>query len=640
MADENVNIVITAQDKAQEALSGVNKNINGVKATAVAATAVFAATVAGIASSVGAYNEFNDEIERAGAFISASEKEMQKFRDTSISAVKGTTYSATEAAAALGNFVGGEIDAATAAAELGGVIDLAIIGKMGDLQKAVNVSSLALTVFKDDNMESSDVLDIFATVAADVTTQTDAWSTALVNSAGAAKASGLSFEDLNVMFASMVRGGANVNLTWSALNSALVNIQSPSEKVKDALLNVELSAEGMKDALGGGSIELLEYLKLGFDRASESGDGFVFLTEILGRQAAPEFALALGLTNEELQEVGGYFEDITGRGQEMVDRLKESTSATEILGQQMSELRLRVGQALSPVIENLTKLLIPLVEKVIEWVVENPKLTGGLLLAIAAISGIIAVGAGLVLLLPTITTLFGALWLAITGPVGIVITSVLALGTAVYLIWENWDWLSQRFGEFWETFKTNLADMWAQWDEKWLWIKTALEAAWEVISSIFDLFVIGIQFFARQIAIAAEGWAIAWDWMERKVNSVISAISPRIKTFSGLLSGLSLGFEKAIKGSDSVNKRIFEERQAEFSPTRAFGGSVSSGMPHLVGENGPEIFYPSSKGTIGQVGAGGIHITINGDVSGESIAEKIGDLIVGRLQLHTSVLST
>ena len=38
---------------------------------------------------------------------------------------------------------------------------------------------------------------------------------------------------------------------------------------------------------------------------------------------------------------------------------------------------------------------------------------------------------------------------------------------------------------------------------------------------------------------------------------------------------------------------------------RAAGGPVSSGMPYIVGERGPELFVPSSSGRIAANGSGG-----------------------------------
>ncbi len=65
-----------------------------------------------------------------------------------------------------------------------------------------------------------------------------------------------------------------------------------------------------------------------------------------------------------------------------------------------------------------------------------------------------------------------------------------------------------------------------------------------------------------------------------------------------------------------------------FGGFRAAGGSVSSGVPYMVGEQGPEMFVPHSGGHIvpnHQLGGGHIfHITINNPADGNSVRQSMG----------------
>jgi phage-related minor tail protein len=47
------------------------------------------------------------------------------------------------------------------------------------------------------------------------------------------------------------------------------------------------------------------------------------------------------------------------------------------------------------------------------------------------------------------------------------------------------------------------------------------------------------------------------------------------------------------------------------SPGRATGGPVSGGRPYMVGENGPELFVPSSSGRIERMGATGRGVNVS-----------------------------
>ena len=66
-----------------------------------------------------------------------------------------------------------------------------------------------------------------------------------------------------------------------------------------------------------------------------------------------------------------------------------------------------------------------------------------------------------------------------------------------------------------------------------------------------------------------------------------------------------------------------------FGGFRASGGSVSAGNSYVVGERGPEMFVPSSNGTIVPNGGmgGTINITVNGAIDAEGTARTIVDVL-------------
>jgi len=66
-----------------------------------------------------------------------------------------------------------------------------------------------------------------------------------------------------------------------------------------------------------------------------------------------------------------------------------------------------------------------------------------------------------------------------------------------------------------------------------------------------------------------------------------------------------------------------EEARIEAGPPRAVGGPVTSGMPYIVGERGPELYVPNQNGFIvpnGQFGGGNItvQLVLDGSVIYES----------------------
>lgn len=597
MADERqLQIVLKLQDQASAELKRLtseidqaNKKTGGFagavdslqpafRKMAAVGTAAFAALGFGVINAVKEFESFNLEIERAGAFVGATQDELKLFRTAAVDAARGTQFSFDQAAVALQNFVGGEIDAQTAAEELGGVIDLALVAKIQDLQQAVNIGGLALTVFKDDAMEMSDVIDIFATVAADVTTQTDQWATAIINSAGAAKSAGFSFKDLNILFAQMLRGGADVNLMWSAFNSAMGRIQAPTDQTIGALEAVGLNADGLAKSLRDGPVPLLDYLRIGFEKANETGQGFAFLTQTIGQQAAPEFALALGLTNDELNETAGYFSDISGRGVEMTDRIREAIPATQLLSQTMSELNLILGEALEPAIRSIVEVMKPVLKDIGQWIADNPELARLIILTTIGIAGLVAVVGLLGMALPAIIAGFTLL----AGPVGIIIAIIGTLIWTINNVVQIMDLLLNHSDEVWAGLK--------------IMFKEAVD--WIIDKTLGRLM----------------------EWIDK----VKDALSDLKNAAGGLVS--SVGGWLGQKASSLI-------------PGRALGGPVMAGSPYMVGEQGPELFVPNRNGTIIPNGAGGGNVIVNvyGDVSGAELVSRVQEAIMQSLRMNTRI---
>ncbi|MBO9560526.1 MAG: phage tail tape measure protein [Caulobacter sp.] len=65
------------------------------------------------------------------------------------------------------------------------------------------------------------------------------------------------------------------------------------------------------------------------------------------------------------------------------------------------------------------------------------------------------------------------------------------------------------------------------------------------------------------------------------------------------------------KGGDGLIQAVAKAVGASFSGARADGGPVAAGGAYLVGERGPELFRPTSGGTIEPAGGGGVNVTIN-----------------------------
>ncbi len=112
-------------------------------------------------------------------------------------------------------------------------------------------------------------------------------------------------------------------------------------------------------------------------------------------------------------------------------------------------------------------------------------------------------------------------------------------------------------------------------------------------------------------------------------KSLADAASQVLRQVASIL--LQFGVNAALGGIPGLEK---------FFPGRAFGGPVAGGKPYMVGEKGPELFVPSSSGTIvpnNKLG-GGASVVVNVDAKGTSAsgdsgaAKQLGGLIGAAVQ--------
>ena len=120
-----------------------------------------------------------------------------------------------------------------------------------------------------------------------------------------------------------------------------------------------------------------------------------------------------------------------------------------------------------------------------------------------------------------------------------------------------------------------------------------------------------------------------------------------IDTFKLWYDVLSTIFDIMLRIGDAIIAAVDAAKElgsaigSKFGGGRASGGPVSGGTTYLVGENGPELFTPSSSGSIipnGQLRGGGVVVNINGGYFlSEDVAERLGDLIIKRLGMSNSI---
>jgi hypothetical protein len=179
----------------------------------------------------------------------------------------------------------------------------------------------------------------------------------------------------------------------------------------------------------------------------------------------------------------------------------------------------------------------------------------------------------------------------------------------------------------------------------------------DLIKNIFQPVLEGFKFAFDQIKDAVmankEEFTVLFKFLKDFVAPLlggvlklaIQGIGIALGVVIGVVGNLISGFEKlfgivksvvgaiqsliSLVANNPVVKGIGNAISSAFGGFRAAGGAVSAGKSYVVGEQGAEMFVPSSNGTIVPNGGMGstFNITVNGAIDAEGTARTIVDVL-------------
>jgi hypothetical protein len=165
-------------------------------------------------------------------------------------------------------------------------------------------------------------------------------------------------------------------------------------------------------------------------------------------------------------------------------------------------------------------------------------------------------------------------------------------------------------------------------------IKDAINANSADLQPLFNLFK-SVAGFVRDNLAPAIGTIlkVAFEVLGTAISALISGLGSVVRFFDDVI-GKVKQFIQLVKDNPIVQgiSGLFDR---VFGGGKAAGGPVSGGTTYLVGERGPELFMPSSSGSIipnnrlGGAGGGGAvyNITVNGAIDPEGTARTIINIL-------------
>lgn len=153
----------------------------------------------------------------------------------------------------------------------------------------------------------------------------------------------------------------------------------------------------------------------------------------------------------------------------------------------------------------------------------------------------------------------------------------------------------------------------------------------EKLKPLFTLFK-GIATFSRDVLAPVLGGVLATSL--KAVGSILSILISGFSNLVGLINGVVSAIRSLVDlvRNNPLVKGIGGLIDNVFGGGRAAGGPVTAGTTYLVGEKGPELFKPSTSGSIipnNAMGGSGttINLTVNGAIDPEGTARTIVDVL-------------
>lgn len=309
-----------------------------------------------------------------------------------------------------------------------------------------------------------------------------------------------------------------------------------------------------------------------------------------------------------------------------------------------------IGGALIPVLQKVVEAIVPIVEKVADWINENPKLAWNILLVATAVAGLTL---AMTFLAPAIATVVGLLsWpMWFIALVWLLFVWLNALEGAIVSTDEKVAWYNKQIADLTaqyklgtisqEEYKIKLAELQAQittaeTQSKTFWqtLRDDLDATLKMMLSPIDSAKEAFRNF--WIIVDAIGGAFdrlaekIWTFFVQKIQSAIKAVKDVYNSVSSMFGVWS-------------SENIVAKWLNALTWKRASGWPVSANWTYLVGEKWPELFVPPTWWNIvpnNQLWWQTVNINlwwvvVNDQADENRLVQKISDALKRQNQLYS-----
>lgn len=386
------------------------------------------------------------------------------------------------------------------------------------------------------------------------------------------KKAGLDAEDMfNIFYDGTQAGAWNLDKIGDAVKEFNIRLTDGSTGSAEALKTLGLNAD-----------EVATIMTNGGEKAKETYTGIIEkITNMTDKQEQNLVGTALfGTMWEDLSpEVIGALGEIGDNFNKTIDTANEMNSIKyNDLGSALESLKrstttnivMPLTESVMPIINELMPYIQKIIDAISNWVQENPKLAGTLVIIVGVIGVLLSILGMVVPIIGSMAIAAGALNIAmlpLTGTILLVIAAIAALIAIVVLVIAKWDEIKQCWANFcdwaiqkWTQFKDWISQCWSNIKQKcgelaqamvdwiiqkwnsfvdWIFgwgsrIQSSVSNIWSNIkntcSNLAQGLVDGVRnAFSRVYDFITSPFKRAWDYISgigSKIGGIISKINP------------------------------------------------------------------------------------------------------------------
>ncbi|WP_284037464.1 phage tail tape measure protein [Neobacillus sp. 114] len=457
---------------------------------------------------------------------------------------------------------------------LKGSLSLAVAGEL-DLASASEIASTALNAFKKDSLTVTRAADLLAGAANASATSVGEMKFGLSMVSAVASGVGSTFEDTTTALATFAQNGLKGSDAGTSLKTMLLNL-SPS--TKEATVQMKelglLTKKGTSEFYNAnGSIktmaEIAELLKTKLSGLTDEQRQMALKT-MFGTDAIRAANILYKEGAKGIESMNTAMNKISA-ADVAATKLDNVKGRIEILKGTIETAAISIGNAFLPTIDKV----VGAIQKMTNWFnglsPEMVDLIAKILLGAAALTGlatafgvILMVVGGVISSIGVITTAFaslsgsiaaaGGVMGIITGPIGIAVVAVVALGAALIALWKHSETFRTSVTEIFNKVKDavvtafgivssfvqeKIATIKKFWDENGDQFLAAVENVFNGIMAVVNFVMPAIKFIIEMV----------WTAIKQVIGGALDIIMGLMKVFAGLFT---VDFSKMWEGIKQI----------------------------------------------------------------------------------------